>query len=229
MARKRMERLICQRSELELAGMFDNTNDAGQWLKEHDADLMFLDIEMWGCNGIEFAKQAGTERMIIFTTAYSEYAVDAFVTGAIDYLVKPIDIVRFNQAVDRALAKKLLEENATRKIQGFITVKSERRYVRIVIDDILYAEGLKDYLIIHLVDGRRIITRMTMGAMSDMLPDNNFIRVSKSFIINRWKVESFSGKSVTVNSREIPIGATYREGAMKRLQQRATETGSPLL
>lgn len=220
MARKGMKRLVETRRDLHLAAMFDSSEAAIEWLQENCADLIFLDIEMRGLNGIEFARSLPLKSMVIFTTAYSEYALDSYEVEAIDYLMKPIDPTRFNKAVDRAVVYKgLLEEvnePNTDPALDFIIVKADRKYVRVRLSDILYVEGLKDYVIIHVTD-RKVITRMTVKAMEDMLPRKSFLRVSKSYIVNRDKIDSFDNNDVFIGEAEISIGISYKESVLNRL------------
>lgn len=220
MARKGMKRLVETRRELELAAMFDSAFKATEWLKKNNADLIFLDIEMPKLNGIEFARHIPEKCLVVFTTAYSEYALDGFELDALDYLVKPIDPDRFNKAVDRALSYKQLfesvEDNNDTSDLEFIIVKSDRKYQRIRLSDITYVEGLKDYVIIHLTD-KKVVTRMTLKAMEDNLPKHRFIRVNKSFIVNKDKIDSFDNNDVCIGTTEIAIGLSYREMVLNAL------------
>lgn len=220
MARKGMKRLVETRHELELTAMFDSAVKAAEWLQENNADLIFLDIEMPKLNGIEFARKIPENSMVIFTTAYSEYALDGFELDALDYLVKPIDPDRFNKAVDRALSYKQLVDSAENGNDSseleFIIVKADRKYVRIRIQDILYVEGLKDYVIIHLPD-KKVVTRMTIKAMEDTLPNLQFLRVNKSYIVNKDKIDSFDNNDVYIGNTEIAIGLSYREKVLNAL------------
>lgn len=196
-ARKGMKRLVDSHPDLELEESFESAEKAEEWLSENKTDLIFLDIEMPDINGIEFAHKLPEDCMVIFTTAYSEYAIDSYEVEAIDYLVKPINNLRFKKAVTRALTYKSLvdsaEDNTVDSEMEFIIVKSERKYVRVKLDDILYVEGLKDYVIIHLSD-RTVITRMIVKTMEEMLPKSKFIRISKSYIVNKDKFDSFEIK-----------------------------------
>ncbi len=219
-ARKGMKRLVDTHPELDLQEMFDNAENAASWLKQNTTDLIFLDIEMPGMNGIEFAKQLLPEHLVVFTTAYSEYALDSYEVEAIDYLVKPIRKERFEKAVERALTYKKLvsasEDNSVASDMEFIIVKSERKYVRIKLDDIIYIEGLKDYVIIHL-SSKKVVTRMIVKSMEEMLPKRQFIRISKSYIINKDKIEAFDNKDITIGNTELAIGANYREDVLSQL------------
>ncbi len=220
MARKGMKRLVETRQELELTAMFDSAIKAAEWLQENNTDLIFLDIEMPKLNGIEFAKHIPGKSMVIFTTAYSDYALDGFELDALDYLVKPIDPERFNKAVDRALSYKKLIESAENGNESsdleFIIVKADRKYVRIRVQYILYIEGLKDYVIIHLLD-KKVVTRMTVKAMEDTLPKHSFLRVNKSYIVNKEKIDSFDNNDVFIGTTEISIGLSYRETVLNAL------------
>lgn len=222
-ARKGMKRLIEFHSDLELTASFDSAESAEAWLSENQADLIFLDIEMPGMNGIEFARKLPEKCMVIFTTAYSDYALDSYEVEAIDYLVKPINKERFNRAVARAVTYKNLVDstvvNSVDSVLEYIIVKSDRKFVRVRLDDILYIEGLKDYVIIHLLD-KRVITRMIVKSMEEMLPKNKFIRISKSYIVNKQKVESFDNKDVNIGSTELAIGLSYREQVLNSLLEK---------
>ncbi len=219
-ARKGMRRLVESHPDLSLKGVFDSAVSAQEWLKENKADLIFLDIEMPGTNGIEFARGLPEDTMVIFTTAYSEYALESYEVEAIDYLVKPIRKERFDRGVDRALTYKGLLRSADRsepeRELEFIIVKSDRKYVRIKLDEILYVEGLKDYVIIHLPQ-RRVITRMTVKGMEDLLPTGRFLRIGKSYIVNKEKIDSFDNKDITIGRMELAIGQSYRDTVLAEL------------
>lgn len=219
-ARRGMRRLIDRHPELTLIAEFDSASKAKEWLVDNDTDLIFLDIEMPGMNGIEFARQIPESNMVIFTTAYSEYAVDGFELDALDYLVKPIDPVRFEKAIQRAASYKALIDKAERgdveTDMEYIIVKADRKYVRVKLEEILYIEGLKDYMIIHLPQ-RKVVTRMTIKAMEEQLPKSRFIRVNKSYIVNRDKIDSFDNNDINIGSMEISIGLSYRESVLAKL------------
>lgn len=219
-ARKGMRRLIETRSELTLVAEFDSASKAAEWFTDNDADLVFLDIEMPGMNGIDFARRISAKSMVIFTTAYSDYAVEGFEVEALDYLVKPIDPVRFDKAVDRAAAYNALKAesdagNPEADLE-FIIVKADRKYMRLKLEDILYVEGLKDYVIIH-IDGKRVVTRMTIKTIEETLPHPQFIRVNRSFIVNRDKIDAFDNNDVTVGTTEISLGLSYKDAVFNAL------------
>ena len=212
MALKVMERLLKSRIELDAEAMFDSPDKAREWLETNKADLVFLDIEMPGVEGLGFAGDIAHGRMVIFTTAHGEYALDAYGTGAIDYLMKPIDTQRFHQAVDRALEQKRLLDCARKKPQSVITVKSNRRFVRVPTDDILYIEGLKDYVRINTGDDSKpVLTLMSMKSLEEALPASQFMRVHRSFIVNLDKVRLIERNSIILAGRCIPVGDSYRK------------------
>lgn len=220
-ARRGMRRLIGGRPELILTGEFGDTASAGEFLTAYRPGLVFLDIQLQGSNGIEFARTIPHDTMVIFTTAYSEYALDSYEVNAIDYLVKPIDPARFNKAMDKAVEYQRLIADASqaeeaRKVDETVIIKADRRYHRIRVADILMVEGLKDYVVFHLPE-RRIVARMTIRSVADMLPATGFLRVNKSYIVNLDHVTSFDTADITVGSHEITIGPTYRDTVLGRL------------
>lgn len=219
-ARKGMMRLADRRPELEIAATFDRAAKALEWLSENKTDLILLDIEMPKLNGIEFARKIPDETMVIFTTAYSEYALEGFEVDALDYLMKPIDPARFDKAIDKAMAYKTMMEDAAKnelpQDLDHIIVKADRKYIRIRLHDILYVEGLKDYLAIRLAD-KRIVVRKTIKSMEELLPKQQFLRVSKSYIVNKSRIDSFDNNDLNIGSTEIAIGQAYRESVMSEL------------
>ena len=215
LAREAIEILVKDTSQLNLLGMFNNALAASKFMEENPVDLIFLDIQMPGITGIEFARNISKRSLVIFTTAYSEYAVDSYEVDAIDYLIKPIDPERFHKAVNKAIAYHSLllkeeKENIEAGNTEYFFVKSERRYFKINYKDILFIEGLKDYVILQLKD-QRIITKMTLKAIHEQLPASLFFRINKSYIINTRHITSFDNNDVTIHLHEIAIGNSYRD------------------
>ena len=198
LAREAMKLLIEESNNLQLIGSFNSASTASDFMEQHVADLVFLDIQMPGITGIEFARTISKKTLVIFTTAYTEYALDSYEVDAIDYLIKPVEAERFQKAVDKALSyHSLLLKEEKEAIETVVTadyffVKAERRYFKVNFSDILFIEGLKDYVIIQLSD-QRIITRMSLKAIFDLLPKSTFLRVNKSYIVNTGHIESFEG------------------------------------
>ena len=214
-ARQGIKRLVESISILELQGTFESALPAGKFLIDNLVDLIFLDIKMPGINGIDFARNIHKNALIIFTTAYSEYALDSYEVDAIDYLVKPIDPVKFRKAVEKAVAyHSLLLDEDKKSVENVedecIFVKSDRRYFKVNLKDILFIEGLKDYVIIQL-DGQRIITRMNIKNIHDLLPKSIFLRINRSYIVNHKHIDSFNNNDVFIKTYEIAIGNSYRD------------------
>ena len=213
LAREAMKLLIEESSNLQLIGSFNSASTASDFMEQHVTDLVFLDIQMPGITGIEFARTISKKTLVIFTTAYTEYALDSYEVDAIDYLIKPVEAERFQKAVDKALSyHSLLLKEEKEAIETVVTadyffVKAERRYFKVNFSDILFIEGLKDYVIIQLSD-QRIITRMSLKAIFDLLPKSTFLRVNKSYIVNTGHIESFD---IFIKSYEIAIGNSYRD------------------
>lgn len=215
LAREAIELLVKDIPFLKLTGSFNNAASAAKFMEESLVDLIFLDIQMPGITGLEFAKTISKRTLIIFTTAYSEYALDSYEVDAIDYLIKPVDPARFKKAVDKALSYHSLllqeeKENIESGDDEYFFVRSERKYFKVNFEDILFVEGLKDYVILQLSE-QRIITHISLKAISELLPKRLFLRVNKSYIVNTEKIEAFDNNDLFIKSYEIAIGSSYRE------------------
>lgn len=214
-ARKGIRSLVARVPELELLEMFNNASSAADYLTNHPVELIFLDIQMPGVTGIEFAHDVPKTTLIIFTTAYTEFALDSYEVDAVDYLVKPIEFERFRKAVDKALNYYSLLTNGEKEDieqveDDYLFVKSERRYFKVNFEDILFIEGLKDYVILQLTD-QRVITKMSLKAIHEQLPRHTFFRINKSYIVNTLHINSFDNNDVFIRMHEIAIGNSYRE------------------
>lgn len=222
-ARKGVKKLVDQISQLELLDSFNSAEAASEYIQTTNVDLIFLDIQMPGINGIEFARNIPKHTLIIFTTAYSEYALDSYEVDAIDYLVKPIDPAKFRKAVDKAITyQSLLLDEEKKSVENVedecIFVKSDRRFFKINLKDILFIEGLKDYVIIQM-DEQRIITRMNVKTIHDLLPKNIFLRINRSYIVNKNHIDSFDNNDVFIKKHEIAIGNSYRDAFFEDLMK----------
>lgn len=183
--------------------------------KTENIDLIFLDIQMPHLSGIEFLNSLENKPLIIFTTAYSNYALDGFNLNATDYLLKPFAFDRFVKAVNKAyeiFQLKLSQKQDDQVIfnNNFILVKADYSTVKIDLSEILYIEGLKDYLKIYVENKKTVITRNTMKNIEAKLPSKDFIRVHKSFIISRSKLESIEKNRIVIGKKYIPIGDSYK-------------------
>ncbi len=222
-ARQGVKMLIEKISSLELLGTYENARIAGEFLQKNVVDLIFLDIKMPGINGIDFARSIPKNTLVIFTTAYSEYALDSYEVDAVDYLVKPIDEAKFRKAVEKAVAyHSLLLDDDKKSVENIedecIFVKSDRRYFKVKLKDILFIEGLKDYVIIQL-DGQRIITRMNIKNIHSLLPKNVFLRINRSYIVNQQHIDSFDNNDVFIKTHEIAIGNSYRDSFFEEIMK----------
>ncbi len=194
--------------------------EALEYIKEKPVDLIFLDINMPHISGIEFARILETPPMIIFTTAYQDYALTGFDLSAIDYLVKPFSFERFLKAVNKAYELFLLKGNTFNKpvSDNYIMVKVEYSTIKILLDDILFVEGLKDYIKIY-TDGKNYVTKSTMKNIEEKLPPALFMRTHKSFIINLDKVSAFENNHIILSGHKLPLGNQYREQFMAFLDK----------
>lgn len=224
-ARKGIEKWVNSMPSLELLGCFENAGVAAHFMKDHTVDLIFLDIQMPGVNGIEFAKDIPKTSLVIFTTAFSEYALDSYEVDAVDYLVKPIKAERFEKAVDKAISyhKMLLSEekaaNIEQVVNEFVFIKSDRRFFKVNFKDILFVEGLKDYVIIQM-ENQRLITHMNLKSIHRLLPQNKFLRVNRSYIVNKDRIDSFTNNDVVIGDYEIGIGNHYRNVFFEELMKK---------
>ncbi|MDE6717007.1 MAG: LytTR family DNA-binding domain-containing protein [Muribaculaceae bacterium] len=206
-ARRGMRRLVGLRPELEEAGAASNTVEAERLIEKCGEEplLVFLDIDMEGESGIDLARRIEGNCMVVFTTAFAEYALESYDVDTVDYLLKPISRERFDRAVDRALAR----AGRRSEEEEFLTVKADRKFVRLPLSEILYIEGLGDYLVMHLTD-RRVTTRMTFKSLEESLADKEFLRVNRSYMVNRRKIDEFDSSEIRIGDSVIPLGATYK-------------------
>jgi two-component system, LytTR family, response regulator len=222
LARQGMDLLIKSMPQLTLMESFSNALEANVYLQQHNVDLIFLDINMPEINGLDFAKSLSNAPLIIFTTAYPQYALDSYELHALDYLLKPIRLERFISAVNKAqnylqlLQAKDVEPNKVDAIhEDYIYIKSDRKYFKVFYDTITHIEGLKDYVIIHQ-QGKKILTAMNLKTVMDYLSNHIFARISKSFIVNTTKIISCDTYNVNIDNVELPIGNTFKDDFFAR-------------
>ena len=205
--------------QLELVATANNPIEAIGLLKEHQIDLLFLDIQMPVLTGIELVKALQNKPDVIFTTAYREYAVESYELDVVDYLMKPITFVRFVQSVNKYIDKKSdhqKEEKSSITQSESIYVNVNRRYVKVIFEDINYIESVKDYIHIHTINDT-VITKETITNFETKLP-NQFLRIHRSFIVNRSKITAFTSHDIEIGSKEIPIGGSYRDEILRQLK-----------
>ncbi|HKI87569.1 MAG TPA: LytTR family DNA-binding domain-containing protein [Draconibacterium sp.] len=205
--------------QLSIEGACNDAICAHEVLQEKQIDLLFLDINMPKLSGIAFLRNLKNAPLVIFTTAYSEYALEGFELDAIDYLKKPFSFDRFCKAVFKA--EELLQLKHTSYTQittesqpDFLFIKSNKKTIKVKFDDIFYIEGLGDYIQIHLVN-QKIVTNLSMKKILSLLPENKFYRIHKSFIISLDKIDLVEGNMVQINKNKLPIGNSYRQDFME--------------
>ncbi|MBD3581330.1 LytR/AlgR family response regulator transcription factor [Flavobacterium selenitireducens] len=220
LAREGMLLLLGEIDALSVAGSFGSAKKALDFIRENTVDLVFLDIQMPGLTGLELAGMIPEETLVIFTTAFSEYALESYDVDAVDYIVKPILKERLEKAVKKAFSyhELLVGKDSKTTVESaseeFILVKSDRKFHKIAFDDIRFVEGLKDYVVIHCRSGK-LITAMNLRTISRLLPPGDFVRVSKSYIVNTKHITAFDNHSVNLETVEVPIGEVYRKEFLK--------------
>ena len=204
--------------EIELVEKCTNAIDANKALKEHEIDLIFLDIQMPKITGLEFLKSLANPPLVIFTTAYAEHAIEGFELNAVDYLLKPISIDRFMKAVNKASALQKSSKEAYADEDDFVFIKADKKLMKLAYKDILYIEGLKDYVIIRKTKGR-IITLQTMKSLEAKLPSHLFKRVHRSYIVNLSRIDAVNANMVELQEngqpKTLPIGKNYKDALLK--------------
>lgn len=199
---------------MQLVGVYASAQEAVKVILEDSVDLVFLDIEMPQLNGLEFAKIIPSTTRIIFTTAYDQYAIQGFKVDALDYLLKPINYEEFLVAAGKAQKWLSMQLNSTGNgsNRDYIIVKSEYRLVQIPTADILFIEGLKDYVKIYTTDEQKsIMTLMNMRTLEQSLPSSKFMRVHRSFIVNTEKIKVIERNRIVFGNKYIPVSDTYKQ------------------
>lgn len=218
LAREGMELNVQEMDFLELKGQFGDAISAYNYLIENDVDLMFLDIQMPGeMTGLDLVKALKDPPLVIFTTAYPEFAVEGFELDVVDYLVKPIRMQRFIQAVNKAKEKyeSSHAEVHTDEDGDYIYIKADRKFVRLKLDDILYIKGMKDYVMVYTKTSR-YMTAMNIKTIFNQLEHPSFVRISKSYIINADFIKEVNQNGVLIGEEEIPLGKTYKDDFIER-------------
>jgi two-component system, LytTR family, response regulator len=221
LALSKLEGFISKVPYLNLIKTFDNAIEATGWLQENKTDLIFLDIQMEQLTGIQFLEATGTSCRIIITSAYEQYAIKGFELNVTDYLLKPFSFQRFVQSVDKVL-EYFTQRPDIRKTgndeESFIFIKTEYRLERIDLDEILYIEGMKDYLRI-ICTGKKIMTLQSFSKLEESLPEKKFCRVHKSFIVALDKIKSIERGVIIIADQRIPVSNTYKESFFSRIKQ----------
>jgi len=221
LARTLLKQYVDKSPQLELVAECKSPLEAMEFLRNTKIDLMFLDIQMPDLLGTEMLKVIPNKPLVIFTTAYKEYALEGFELDVVDYMLKPISFERFIQGVNK-VEKRILSQNtptetpAISNKKDYITLKSEHKIYKVKHDDILYIQGLKEYVTFFTTD-QKIITLESLKKLENLLPSDKFLRVHKSYIINKDKVSALSGNELEITKVKIPIGKTYKEVVLEKV------------
>lgn len=217
LARRGMVEYVNEVSFLTLVGDCPSAAQAARHLAEGEVDLLLLDIQMPRLTGIDFLKTLAKPPMTIFTTAYTEYAVEGYALDVIDYLVKPIPFERFLKAVQKAHDfHQQRTAKGTAPLQEYFFAKSNGRFERIFFNDVLFVESMQNYVIIHLAT-QKYIVYITLAGIQEQLPVDRFLKVHKSFIVAVEKVNSIDNNDLLINQHRIPISRTMRDEVVKRI------------
>ena len=223
LAQKLLQDYVSKVEMLQLVATCSNAFEAIEALKSNRVDIMLLDIQMPDLTGLELVKSLDKKPAVIFTTAYSEYAVDAFNLAVSDYLLKPFDFPRFVQAINKAIGNVKPQPEASPKADtisksnDFITVKADYKLYKINYDDLLFIEGQHEYVTFHTTE-RRITALFALKDLEELLPKERFVRVHKSYIVSFKHIQDLDKSDVTVSGNKIPVGASYRDELLARLQ-----------
>ncbi len=210
----------CSRTDaVILDKTFTKIADAQKHMRKFPVDLLFLDIHMPQMSGIDFYKSLEQSAMVIFTTAHSQYALEGFNLNAIDYLLKPYSFERFEAALLKAKEFHAFQNQKTTEEPKYIYVRADYSLVKISFSEIHYIESLGDYICIYIDNNKRVTTRMTMKTILEKLPQKEFIRVHRSFIVPIKGIENLKGKALMVSGKEIPVGQLYEEDLFKIIKQ----------
>lgn len=225
LARNLLSDYVKKIPSLNLVGTCEGSLEAMEFLKSNSVDLLFLDIKMPELTGIGLLKSITKKPMVIFTTAYSEYALEGYELDVIDYLLKPITFERFIKAINKvqahvtttrpAVAPQLLADD-------FIFVKDGTKLVKIMTNDILYVEGLKDYVTIHTTT-QKVVSLQRLKSLEEQLPSSLFIRTHNSFIVSLRAIKSVHKNEVEIGNTFIPVGETYRKSFKEAIERRQVE------
>jgi two-component system, LytTR family, response regulator len=214
-----LEKHIETVEQLEVVGKCNNAFKAMEFLQNNPVDLIFLDIQMPKLTGISFVRTLHNPPKIIFTTAFKEYAVDAFELDGIDYLLKPISLERFLRAVNKLTKTTMINPEQNAKMNeinsGFIYFRADRKMIKLFYDEILYIESIKDYIKIFREGNSPLLVKQSITATEEMLPPHLFLRIHRSFIVSISKITAFTNNDVEIQKIEIPIGRLYKPQMQK--------------
>jgi DNA-binding LytR/AlgR family response regulator len=209
-ALKILMKYVAEVDQLKLIGTCHNTFKAMEYLQNERIDLLFLDIKMPKLSGISFIKTLANPPKVIFTTAYKDFAVEAFELDAEDYLLKPFSFERFLKAINRIILTDNLPSIEPAKTNSvFLYLRIDRKMVKVYLDDILYIESLKDYVKIHRSKAPTLIVKISISNLENMLPNNSFVRIHRSYLVSLNKITAYTCKDIEIGTIELPIGKVF--------------------
>jgi DNA-binding LytR/AlgR family response regulator len=215
-----LESYMAKVEQLQLSGTFRNAISAFAFLQNNTVDLMFLDIQMPKLNGIDFLRTLKNPPKVIFTTAFRDYALEGFELEVADYLLKPISFERFLKSIAKvmhqSIAHPLPTHVKTEASDNFVYFKVDKKMIKVKMNDILYIESVKDYVKVKTFE-KEIITQQKISYLEESLPREQFLRIHRSFIVNRERIDAYSATDIEVGKSHIPIGRNYKNDVMKML------------
>ncbi|MFZ6010600.1 MAG: LytR/AlgR family response regulator transcription factor [Bacteroidota bacterium] len=215
-ARKGLEEYVREIDFLNLVGQCENPVKASMYLGQHAVDLIFLDIHMPKVSGIDFIKMLKNPPLIIFTTAYSEYALEGYSLDVIDYLMKPITFERFLKATQKAFEIFSLKNTSRELPVDYFFVKCDSKFEKVLYRDVTYIEALQNYSVIHTSD-RKLITYLTMTSLENQLPKDRFVKVHKSYIISVTQIKAIEGNEILMGNARIPISRNLKDDVVNQI------------
>ena len=216
LARKLLSEYVSKIDFLELIDTCPDATKAMEVLNNQNIDILLLDIQMPDISDMEMLKLINNKPAVILTTAYSEYAVDAFSIGVVDYLLKPFDYARFLQAINKAVNLKSKNQDSSEISNDYMMIKADYKLYKVNYDDLLFIEGQHEYVTFH-TKTKRITALYSLKNLEDTLPKDKFVRTHKSFIVSIRNIEDIDKANVTVAGNKIPVGASYRDALIERL------------
>ncbi len=224
LARSLIRNYISKLENFEIVAECSDAMKALQELHDKKIDIMFMDIQMPQITGIEFLKILKNQPKVIITTAFREYAVEGFELDVVDYLLKPFTFERFLKAINKFYQEtqeqavvKFPVSDGFQKEEQFIYVKENKRLIKVNLDDILFIEGLSEYVQIY-TDKKKMVTKLSMTSLEEKLPSEGFLRIHKSFIVSLSRIEAFTASTIEVPGKELPIGRSYKNSVLSTLQ-----------
>ncbi len=227
LARNLIKGYLTKLENIEIVGEADNAMKAMEILRNHKVDLMFLDIQMPQVSGLDFLRSMRNPPSVIIISAYKEYALDGFDLDVVDYLLKPVTFERFLKAVDKYYSVHVnpanveVTGNSTSNDEAFLYVKEGKKVVKMFLKNILFIEGLSEYVKFH-TEEKRVVSKMSLTSLTEQLPPEQFLRIHKSFIVSLRHIHSFTANTIEIGEKILPIGRSYKNAVLKALNYHGT-------